>query len=191
MVMNVQYNVSLHWRHNEHNGVSNHWSLDCLLKRLFRRRSKKTPKLRFAGLCEGNSLGTGEFPSQRVRNTENVSIWGRHHVFENYTNIYHLTWTTPEDEGLRECNTTKTPLVTSPSVLNPQCRPWHVNVMLYHVYPGYLVTYYDLWHQYQYLCSWWSIVVSGSCHFIGSTLANPHSLKQGPKWTPCWTPLTT
>ena len=32
------------WRHNEHDGVSNHQLHDCLLKRLFRRRSKKTSK---------------------------------------------------------------------------------------------------------------------------------------------------
>ena len=31
--------VTLQWRHNERNGVSNHWRLDCLLDRLIRRRS--------------------------------------------------------------------------------------------------------------------------------------------------------
>ena len=30
------------WRHNEHDGVSNHQLHDCLLDRLFKRRSKKT-----------------------------------------------------------------------------------------------------------------------------------------------------
>ena len=45
-----------------------------------RRRSKKTSKLRVAGLCEGNSAVTGEFPAQRASNAENVSIWWRHHV---------------------------------------------------------------------------------------------------------------
>ena len=44
-----------------------------------RRRSKKTSKLRIAGLCEGNSPVTGEFPSQGTINAENVSIWWRHH----------------------------------------------------------------------------------------------------------------
>ena len=44
-----------------------------------RRRSKKTPKLRVTGLCEGNSPVTGEFPAQRASNAENVSIWWRHH----------------------------------------------------------------------------------------------------------------
>ena len=53
---------SLKWRHNEPDGVSNHQSHDCLLNRLFRRRSKKTSKLRVTGLCEGNSPMTGEFP---------------------------------------------------------------------------------------------------------------------------------
>ena len=32
---------SLQWRHNGHNGVLNHQPHDCLLNRLFRRRSKK------------------------------------------------------------------------------------------------------------------------------------------------------
>ena len=41
---------------------------------------RKTSKLRVTGLCEGNSPMTGEFPSQRASNAENVSIWGRHHV---------------------------------------------------------------------------------------------------------------
>ena len=71
--------VSLQWRHNERDGVSKHRRLDCWLKRLFRRRSKKTLKLRVTGLCEGNSPVTGEFPSQRASNAENVSIWWRHH----------------------------------------------------------------------------------------------------------------
>ena len=36
------YNVvTLQWRHNGWDGVSNHQPPDCLLKRLFRRRSKK------------------------------------------------------------------------------------------------------------------------------------------------------
>ena len=51
----------------------------CLLNRWFRQRSKNTSKFRVTGLCEGNSPVTGEFPAQRVSNTENVSIWWRHH----------------------------------------------------------------------------------------------------------------
>ena len=75
------YNT-LQWRHNEGDGISNHQRLDGLLKCLFRHRSKKTIKLCVTGLCEGNSPVTGEFPSQRASNVENVSIWWRHH--ENY-----------------------------------------------------------------------------------------------------------
>ena len=66
---------SSEWRHNERYGVSNHRHLDCLLNLLFRCRSKKTPKLRVTGLCEGNSPVTGEFPSQRASNADKVSIW--------------------------------------------------------------------------------------------------------------------
>ena len=70
---------SLQWRHNEHDGVSNHQPHECLLNRLFRRRSKKTSKLCVTGLCAGNSPETGEFPAQMASNAENVSIWWRHH----------------------------------------------------------------------------------------------------------------
>ena len=70
---------SLHWRHNERDGVSNHQPHDCLPHRLFRLRSKKTSKLRVTGLCEGNSPVTGEFPAQMASHAENVSIWWRHH----------------------------------------------------------------------------------------------------------------
>ena len=66
-------------RHNEHDGDSNHQPYNCLLNRLFRRRSKKTSKLRVTGLCEGNSPVAGKFPAQRVSDAENVSIWWRHH----------------------------------------------------------------------------------------------------------------
>ena len=52
---------------------------DCLLTRLFRRRSKKTSNIRVTGLCEGNSPGTGEFRAQMASKAENVSISGRHH----------------------------------------------------------------------------------------------------------------
>ena len=57
---------SLQWRHNGRDGVSTHRRLSCLLNLLFRRRSKKTSKLRVTGLGEGNSPVTGEFPTQRA-----------------------------------------------------------------------------------------------------------------------------
>ena len=53
---------SLHWRHNDHYGVSNHQPHGCLLNRLFRRRSKKTSKFRVTGLCVGNSPGPVNSP---------------------------------------------------------------------------------------------------------------------------------
>ena len=80
----IKYAVSLGWRHNGRDSVSNDQPHDCLLNRLFRRRSKKTSKLRFTGLCAGNSPGTGEFPAQMASNAENVSIWWRPNYFPNY-----------------------------------------------------------------------------------------------------------
>ena len=67
-------NPTFQWRHNGHDSVSNHQPPDCLLNRLFRRRLKKTLKLRVSGLCTGNSPVTGEFPAQRASNAENISI---------------------------------------------------------------------------------------------------------------------
>ena len=71
---------SLQWCHNEHDVISNHQRLDCLLNHLFRSKSKKTSKLCVTGLCEGNSPVTIEFPSQRTSDTKNASIWWCHHV---------------------------------------------------------------------------------------------------------------
>ena len=70
--------IILQWWHNGRDGVSNHQHQHCFLNRLFRRRSKKTSKLRVTGLCAGNSPVTGEFPAQVHSNGENVSIWWRH-----------------------------------------------------------------------------------------------------------------
>ena len=71
--------VPLQWRHDERDGISNHQHHDCLLNRLYRRRSKKTSKLRVTGLCVGDSPVTGEFPAPRASNAEKVSIWWRHY----------------------------------------------------------------------------------------------------------------
>ena len=72
--------ITLLWRHNGRDSVSNHQPHGCLLNRLFRRISKKTSKLRVTGLCAGNSPVTGEFPAQMASNAENVSIWWHHYV---------------------------------------------------------------------------------------------------------------
>ena len=78
---------SLQWCHNELDAVSNHRRFDCLLNRLFRRRSKKTSKLRISGLCEGSPPVTGGFSSQKASNAENVFIWWRHHDFGRYNRL--------------------------------------------------------------------------------------------------------
>ena len=45
---------------------------NCLLIRLFSHRWKETAKLRVAGLFEGISPVTGEFPAQRENNAEKM-----------------------------------------------------------------------------------------------------------------------
>ena len=104
---------TLRWRHNGRDSVSNHQAYNCLLNRLFRRRSKKTSKLRVTGLCVGNSPGTGQFPAQMASNAENVSIWWRHHgkcikLTTNDIKIVAKIW-----PGKRKSNH---------NALTPQCR---------------------------------------------------------------------
>ena len=82
----------LYWRHNDHDGVSNHQPHGCLLSPLFRRRSKKTSKLRVTGLCAGKFTGTGKFPAQRANNAENVSIWWRHHAMPYFPTFAADSW---------------------------------------------------------------------------------------------------
>ena len=79
---------TLQWCHNERGSVSNHQPYDCLLNRLFRRRSKKRSKLLVTGLWAGKSPVTREFPAQMASNAENVSIWWRHHDLHTLT----TTW---------------------------------------------------------------------------------------------------
>ena len=81
---------ALRWRHNGCDSISNHQPHDCLLNRLFRRRSMKTSKLRVTDLC----AGAGEFPAQMASNAENVSIWWHHHgPWSNDENIdQYIPW---------------------------------------------------------------------------------------------------
>ena len=55
--------------------------LHCLPSRLFRCTSKP----RVPGLCEGNPLVTGGFPSKKASNAENVFICLRHHAISPKT----------------------------------------------------------------------------------------------------------
>ena len=80
-VVKQQHSLTLQWRHNGRDSVSNHQPHDRLLNRLFRHRWKKTSKLRVTVLCAENSPGTGEFPAQKASNADCVSIWWRHHEY--------------------------------------------------------------------------------------------------------------
>ena len=54
--------MSLQWRQNEHDGVSNHRRLDCLPNRLLSRRAKKM-KENIKAARHWPLLGDGKFPS--------------------------------------------------------------------------------------------------------------------------------
>ena len=86
--------IALQWRHNVRDGVSNHQPHDCLLDRLFRRRSRETSKIRVTSLCAGNWPVTGEFPAQRASNAENVSIF-------TYQKLWNKCWKKSENTYTR------------------------------------------------------------------------------------------
>ena len=75
---------SVQWRLNGGDCVSNHQPQNCLLNRLFRRRSKKTAKLRVTGLCAGNSPGTGESPHKWP--VTQKMLW-RHHEVNSFCHV--------------------------------------------------------------------------------------------------------
>ena len=87
--------VALQWRHNEHDGVSNHRRLHCFLNCWFRRWSKETSKLRVTGLCEGNSPLPREFPAQKTSNAVSVPIWWRHHRNTRANRRWWIWWADP------------------------------------------------------------------------------------------------
>ena len=90
----------LQWHHNERDDVSNDQRHDCLS----RRRSKTTSNLRVTGLCEGNSPATDEFPAPRASNTENVSIWWRHHIWPMTRRVVSLAQNILSLAGLSPCS---------------------------------------------------------------------------------------
>ena len=100
-----EFKISIQWRHNGLDGVSNHQPHHCLLNRLFRRRSKKTSKLHASGLCAGNSPVIGEFPVHMASNAENVYISWRHHTgLQNYVQFSHCLQPCNHESVIRHDN---------------------------------------------------------------------------------------
>ena len=130
--------MTIRWCHYECDGISNHQAHNCLLKCLFRCGSKETSKLRVIGLCAGNSPVTGEFPTQRGSNAENVSIWWRHHViipsiyltisYDFFIISHHTISKTNCSTNMWESGWRQTYAVSSvPITGHPRCIMGHVN----------------------------------------------------------------
>ena len=105
----------------------------CLLNRLFRRKSKRTSKLRVTGLCVGNSPETGEFPAQMASSAENVSIWWRHH--EN--NLNGSLW------SVTLCDDSDT---TQIWVNVSSCNCWCLTAPRHYLIQSWLIISEILWH---------------------------------------------
>ena len=75
------FNKPLQWRHDGHDGVFKSPASPLFTQPLIHVQFKENTKApRHWPLC-GNSPVTGEFTAQRASNTENVSIWWRHHGY--------------------------------------------------------------------------------------------------------------
>ena len=83
--------LQLRWRHNECDDISNHRRLDCLLNRLFRRRSKKTLKTRHWPLW-GEFTGDQWIPRTKGQWRANVSIWWRHRAKKYSSSVASSVW---------------------------------------------------------------------------------------------------
>ena len=57
-------------------------SLTIVYSAVYSGTDQRKPKLHVTGLCAGNSPVTVEFPAQMASDTENVSIWWRHHALK-------------------------------------------------------------------------------------------------------------
>ena len=93
------HRVSLTWHYSDviMSAIASQITSISIVYCWFRCRSKKTSKLHVKGRCAGNSSVTGEFPTQRASNTENVSIWWHHEMKDRW----HVLWNYPEVNVIR------------------------------------------------------------------------------------------
>ena len=85
--------MTLQWRHNERDSVSNQHPHDCLLIRLFRRRSTEASKLLVTGFVWGIYQWPGNSPHKWSVTRKKISIWWRHHGIKHVTfNHEMLLW---------------------------------------------------------------------------------------------------
>ena len=152
--------MTLRWRHND--GVSNRQPPDCLLNRLFRRRSKKISKLRVTGVCAGNSLVASEFLAHMASNAENVSMWWRHHDAEKNSRFTDPSWGKPPV-------TNGFPLHKGPVMRN---------------FTVFFDVILKILLNQQSMC-WWFSTRWRSCDFTGNGASYPEKVKLGQgRWIP-------
>ena len=91
--------MALQCRHNERDGVSNHRGHDCFSNHLFRRRSKKTPKLRVT--CFVRRIHRSPVvPLTKDQQCGNVSTLWRHAINNSWDrNEYKCTQHTRDSAG--------------------------------------------------------------------------------------------
>ena len=73
---------TLQWRHNEHDGVSNHQPHDCLLNRLFKAQIKENIKASRHWPLYGEFTGDRWIPRTNGQLRGNISFWLRHNAWK-------------------------------------------------------------------------------------------------------------
>ena len=101
VIWSTRTRISLEWRHNGRDSVSNHQPRDCLLNRLSRRTSKKTSKLRVTGLCARNSPGPVNSPhkgpvTRKMFSFDDVTMLKKY-LQIRHTSYIHVSFTTAPD----------------------------------------------------------------------------------------------
>ena len=83
--ININISMSLQWRHNGCDCVSNHQPHDCFSTIYSDTDQWKHQSSALLALCAGNSPEAGEFPAQMAGKAENACIWWRHHGWSRPT----------------------------------------------------------------------------------------------------------
>ena len=141
--------MTLRWRHNDRDSVSNHQPHDCLLNRLFRRRSKKTSKLRVTGLCAGIHRGP-------VNSPHKWPVTRKMFPFDDVIMIAFQGWVGPFTSGAH----TRNVLVTDMTVVGTYVSQVSINPALeelsillgergLYTCPQYYLLYHGHWRAFQ------------------------------------------
>ena len=155
----------LQWRHNGQDGVSNHQPLHCLLNRLFRRRSKKTSKLRVTAIWWRHRV---TYSTESLNQLDKCMsfIYLCHKPAKDY--ILQRSWTlshAPPSIWLVEASSVSATRTEKSKLLRIIfANPWKWFMVIQRTVTLPLLTYFVVWTPFQYpirhLIGYWNGILS-------------------------------